>query len=97
MSHISGSCIDWVNQYSCTILCLSQFNEAYNKETASGMETDYIGTKGGGDLESACHTYITTGYNSQFPEQLSIHVRRQRRGRAGSFEVQMHPETGHFL
>jgi len=96
MSNLSSQCIEWVNKYGCTIVCLSQFNEAYNKETASGVQTDYIGTKGGGDLESACHTYITTGYNSDTPDRLSIHVKRQRRGGTGNFDVRIHPTTGHI-
>lgn len=97
MSSLSGKCIEWVSEYACTLLCLSQFNEAYNKEAASGVQIDYVGTKGGGDLESACHTYITTGYNSEFPDQLSIHVKRQRRGGTGSFDLYIHPATGHIL
>lgn len=96
MSNLSSHCIEWVNKYACTIVCLSQFNEAYNKETASGIQTDYIGTKGGGDLESACHTYITTGYNYDIPDKLSIHVKRQRRGGTGNFDVRIHPATGHI-
>lgn len=94
MRDLSSLLLELCNKLNCTVIALTQFNEAYNKETATGQQTDFIGTKGGGDLEAACHTYITLSYSAKIPDELGINVRRQRRGGSGSYTMFIHPPSG---
>lgn len=89
-------------ELDCTIIVLSQFNEAGNWEKANekrgqAQKLDIVPTKGGGDLAATVQNYITLAYDSQNPRYLLAELARSRRSGWGRIQFEIHPASGHIL
>lgn len=100
MRAFSTKMLELAQTLNCTVLALTQFNEAYNKDRASGIDDNYIGTKGGGTLEATVQSYLVTHYDEDRPHEITLKMARQRRGQAGKrtkTTFPLHPVTGWML
>lgn len=89
-------------ELDCSIVVLSQFNEAGNWEKANekrgqAQKLDVVPTKGGGDLAATVQNYITLAYDSQNPRFLRAELARSRRSSWSSITFEIHPSSGQIL
>lgn len=89
-------------ELDCTIIVLSQFNEAGNWENANqrrsgGQKLDVVPTKGGGSLAATVQNYVTLTYDGQNPRYLLAELARSRRSGWGRMQFEIHPASGQII
>jgi len=76
---------------SVSVLVSQMPNEAIKNY---GSEGHYLGTKGSGDIPANCDFALTTHYNEDSPDILTVNLKLSRESEQGSHVHQLEPNSG---
>ena len=102
MSAFSEMGLEEISELDCTMIALSQFNEAGNWENANsqrngGKMLDIVPTKGGGTFAATVHYYYKLTYDSKSPELLKAELALSRNAGYSEQVFEIHPPSGLIL